>query len=168
MIWQQTCFLVMIFVNIIFDVAIILIMWIITIKIFLKQNYNFKHLARREIVTMYGVESFLCIFTVINIIELSTGRNFLLIREIKRGWFKNICSALQFVFRRISIVKIDSPMDHVRRVNVLQRVNGHSSNFNDHPSYSNTNLSRTKNSTLPRAHLAVFLHFPENGPTFVI
>lgn len=158
----------MIFVNIIFDVAIILIMWIITIKTFLKQNYNFKHLARREIVTMYGVVSFLCIFTVINIIELSTGRNFLLIREIKRGWFKNICSALQFVFRRISIVKIDSPMDHVRRVNVLQRVNGHSSNFNDHPSYSNTNLSRTKNSTLPRAHLAVFLHFPENGPTFVI
>lgn len=150
--------MIIIFVNIIFDVA----------KIFLKQNYNFKHLARREIVTMYGFESFLCIFTVINIIELSTGRNFLLIREIKCGWFKNICSALQFVFRRISIVKIDSPMDHVRRVNVLQRVNGHSSNFNDHPSYSNTNLSRTKNSTLPRAHLAVFLHFPENGPTLVI
>lgn len=32
----------------------------------------------------------------------------------------------QFVFRRISTVKIDPPIDHVRRVSVLQRVNGHS------------------------------------------
>lgn len=56
-------------------------------------------------------------------------------------------------------------MDHVRRMNVLGRVNGHSSNFNDHPSYSNTNLSRGKNSTLPRAQLVLFLHFPENRPT---
>lgn len=32
----------------------------------------------------------------------------------------------QFVFRRISTVKIDPPIDHVRRVSVLRRVNGHS------------------------------------------
>lgn len=45
---------------------------------------------------------------------------------LNNGGRNNRKQVEQFVFRRISTVKIDPPIDHVRRVSVLQRVNGHS------------------------------------------
>lgn len=45
---------------------------------------------------------------------------------LKRGGRNSRKQVEQFVFRRISTVKIDPPIDHVRRVSILQRVNGHS------------------------------------------
>lgn len=45
---------------------------------------------------------------------------------LKRGGRNSRKQVEQLVFRRISTVKIDPPIDHVRRVSILQRVNGHS------------------------------------------
>lgn len=45
---------------------------------------------------------------------------------MQRGGWNRRKQMEQFVFRRISTVKIDPPIDHVRRVSVLQRANGHS------------------------------------------